>query len=108
MQPPEDVNTTFFVPASLAEWRILREPITFTIASWIGSATEARTSTWAARCMITSGSFRRTSSPTAVEVTSMRWKENFPTSVLRAPARFAREPEDRSSTPMTSSPSASR
>src|SRR5918992_4769972 len=41
----------------------------------------------------------------AVEVTSTRWKVNLPRPDLRASARFARRPDDRSSTATTSSPS---
>src|SRR5918996_1834065 len=107
MQPPEDVNTTFSLPASAPAWSRFSVPMMLTFASRSGSETDFRTSTCAARWKMILGFVLLIRSPSAVDVTSTRWKLNFPRRERRASERLWSAPDERSSTPMTSSPSAS-
>jgi hypothetical protein len=73
MVPPLEANTTLRVPARRAPSNTLRLPITLIMASSTGSATDTRTSIWAARWKTTSGWRRSISSATAASRMSRRW-----------------------------------
>src|SRR3954447_13206256 len=106
MEPPEDVNTTLRTPASRDASSRLTVPATLSRMSRCGSETLMRTSICAARWQITSGRTRPTSSVRPGSVMSNCSKENR--SEERASARFSSLPRERSSSPTTSWPSASR
>src|SRR5579884_1009257 len=108
MVPPLEANTTFEDPARRAPSSTLMLPMTFTSASRTGSATDTRTSAWAARWKTTSGCRRPISSTSPVDRTSSWWKDIAFAPEERASARLARLPVDRSSTTSTVWPSARR
>ena len=81
-------------------------PSTFTSASKTGSATDTRTSAWAARWKTTSGRRRTIRSTTSVERTSIWCTVRLWPAEARASARLASDPVDRSSTTSTVCPSA--
>src|SRR3954467_1840388 len=81
-------------------------PPTLMLASVAGSATEWRTSIWAARWKIASGLTRPTRSLIAAPSRMSASTSSTPRS--SAPARFSRRPVEMSSTTVTSSPRSSR
>src|SRR5215210_3116187 len=101
MAPPVEELTKRRTAAARAASRTLTVPATFTPASKAGSATDRRTSIWAARWKTTSGAAEATSSRIAAPSRmSASWKR-------ASSARFERRPVERSSTTVTSSPRAS-
>ena len=83
----------------------LAVPPTLIEASKAGSATDLRTSIWAARWKIASGA-----APAATSATAARSRMSSSTSLApfaSAPSRFSRRPVERSSTTVTASPRAS-
>ena len=89
MVPPLEAKTTLRAPLDRAPSRTRSEPITLTSASKTGSATDTRTSTWAARWKTTSGRHRLMSSARSGERTSIWWKVRCPVPLRRASARLA-------------------
>src|SRR5579875_71496 len=104
MDPPEDVCTTLRTPAQRAASASLMVPTTFTDASNWGSATECRTSIWAARWNTTSG---RCSSRMACRsaVTMSASTKTNPGLSARC-SRLVARPDAKLSRPTTEPPSA--
>src|SRR3954454_8588973 len=106
MAPPVEVLISRSTPWSRAALSTLIVPSTFTRESLAGSATDLRTSIWAARWKIASGAARSTASDTACGA-------RMSSSISSAPcdsafSRFCRRPVERSSMTATSSPRATR
>ena len=78
MVPPLEANTTLRAPHERAPSSTRSEPITLTSASKMGSATDTRTSAWAARWKTTSGRHRFMSSARSGERMSSWWKVRCP------------------------------
>src|SRR6478609_3767883 len=106
MDPPDDVCSTLRTPACRAASASRTVPTTLTIESNWGSATEWRTSIWAARWNTTSGRVS-VSSPTRSALTMSAFA-NSKSSERSAATMFSLRPELRSSSPTTLWPSASK
>src|ERR1700737_4317262 len=106
MDPPDDVCTTLRTPVCLAASASRTVPTTLIVVSTCGSATEWRTSIWAARWKTTSGLV--SASRPKRSASTMSALVNSKSADRSAGPRFSLRPELRSSTPATLWPSANR
>src|SRR3954453_11799711 len=102
--PPVDVLISRPTPCACAALSTLIVPSTLVRASLAGSATDLRTSIWAARWKITSGPVRSTAAETACASRTSSSISSAPFD--RAWSRFSRLPVEMSSITATSSPRA--